>query len=60
VIPAWEPTDRAPRERRKKDLDPLSLMKAREVARDIVFEDPQDFLEESADPKRSSFETFGS
>jgi len=50
-IQGWEPTERARRERRKKDLDPLSLMKAREVAREIVFEDLLDFLEESADPK---------
>jgi hypothetical protein len=35
----------------KNDLYPLNLMKAREVAREIVFEDPLDFLEESAHPK---------
>ena len=51
VVKGWESMERARRVRRKKDLDPLSLRKAREVAREIVFEGLLDFLEESADPK---------
>lgn len=51
AVEGWEPEKRAKRERGKKDLGPLSLMRLRDEARRVVFEDLLDFLEESADPK---------